>query len=159
MAYACLVQLRMLYNTPTSLSLTYFNFILPCSEEQWSADTAEKWLALYMSEVTPPTPNAPDAFAQLFLGQGEIRYSEFGGYVMIIAILSTILDRHRIAEIPTATVAFSDIDIALDSWQKVWQADPRSRPIGPTGFMGALAFNASAVYRVATINRVFDYSR
>jgi hypothetical protein len=161
MSYAFLVQLRLLYNIPTSLTLKDFDFHLPCSEEEWSADSAEKWFHFHASASAAPTPKALVAFSQLFGGDPveEIRYSEFGGYVMIITILGVILDKHRLSVIPVTNVDFSDVDVALDSWQKVWQMDPRSHPTGPRGFMGALAFNASAVYRVSTVRRVFDYSR
>lgn len=161
MAFCCLIQMRTLYNIPTSLSISDLSFNLPCSEEEWSAETGENWFLLKTSGSSPPTPLAQNAFEQLFQGDNSAtpRYSEYGGYIMIVAILSAILDKNKILKIPTAIVDFSSIDMALDTWQRVWQADPKSRPTGPTSSMGAMAFNAAAIYRVAAIRRVKDYSR
>jgi len=160
MAFCCLIQMRTLYNIPTSLSLSDLNFNLPCSEEEWSAETAENWFLLKTSGSCPPTPYAQTAFEQLFRGDNDtLRYSEYGGYIMIVAILAAVLEKHRASQIPNTIIDFSNIDVALDAWQRVWQADPKSRPTGQTGSMGAMAFNAAAVYRVAAIRRVQDYSR
>ena len=103
----------------------------------------------------------PRNFGKLFGGNTACTkwYSEFGGYVMISAILYTILDAYRISRVPTATVEFSKLDTALDTWQKVWEADPRSYISGPSSSFGALAFNAAVVYRVASVRRIRDYSK
>jgi hypothetical protein len=96
------------------------------------------------------------------LFQGELNeqqyYSEYAGYVLISAILSDILLSHRVANYPAISVDLSQLDHALDTWQRLWQLDPKSRSTGPGSPFGAVAFNASAVYRATTNRRLKDYS-
>ena len=156
LAFCCLIQLQMLFGLPTSLVLSELDSTLPCSEEEWSADTAEKWWTL-RTENASPTPSFQGAFMQLFEDcDGNALYSEFGGYIMISAILSAIFDAHRL---PSGTVNFEKFDVALDNWQQLWLAEPKSNSNGRSTPIGALTFNASAVYRAASVMRVRDYSR
>jgi hypothetical protein len=151
LSFCCLIQLQMLYNLPTSLVLSELDSALPCSEEEWSAETADKWWTLRNSGA-PPTPSFQDALAQLFHDCDGVRYSEFAGYIMISAILSAIFDAHRLSCLPSGTVNFEKFDVALDNWQRLWLA-------GGSNPIGALAFNSSAVYRAASVMRVRDYTR
>jgi len=134
------------------------NLTLPSSEEEWSAETEEEWLALRAQ--SPPTPTFKDAFKALFSGtiENTHRYSEFGGYVTISAILSATLNAHRIGIITAIDVDWRKFDNALDAWQRSWNADPKSHSTGPSSPFGAMAFNASAIYRATSIRRVMDYS-
>lgn len=128
--YCLLVQLQLLFNLPFSIKLSELDMSLPCSEEEWADGAREA------------QPNFLEAFSALF--SGNVRCSEFGAFILISALLSTILDTRRVSD------EFEKFDLALDNWQKLWVAHPN---------MGAMAFNASALYRVATIRRVEDYSR
>jgi hypothetical protein len=155
-----MIQLQMVYNLPTPLVLSELDAALPCSEEEWSAETGDKWWALRTSDEAPPTPSFQEAFTRLFQEcDGTVKYSEFGGYIMISAILSAIFDAHRLSCLPTGTVNFEKFDIALDNWQRLWLAEPKSLCTGRSIPIGALAFNASAVYRAACVMRVRDYTR
>jgi hypothetical protein len=158
-AFCCLVQLQMLYDIPTPLATSDLEFLLPCSEEEWCAENEEKWKILMASDDSAPTPSFQEAFGKLFSGKTPCTkwYSEFGGYVMISGVLYAILDAYRISRVPTATVEFSTLDTALDTWQKVWEADPRSHVSGSV--FGTLAFNAAVVYRAASVRRIRDYSK
>jgi hypothetical protein len=86
---------------------------------------------------------------------------------MISAVLSAIIDAHRVSRIPTltGTIDFRRFDVPLDNWQRLWLADPKSRSAGPSSPFGAMAFNATAIYRAASIPLVTatqvvrDYSR
>jgi hypothetical protein len=160
-AFCCLVQIQMLFDIPTSLSPSDLDSILPSSEEAWSAENAVKWLEIQTSGNAPPTPTFKETFQKLFsqnvlYGQA---YSEFGGYIMISGILSTILDDYRRARLSLEEPDMSKFDIALDNWQKLWHADPKSHSTGPSSPFGAMAFNASAIYRGTCIRRVRDYSK
>ena len=78
---------------------------------------------------------------------------------MISGILSTILETNRNQRLSPTTINSSALDVALDNWQRLWHADPKSHSTGPSSPFGAMAFNASAVYRAACIRKVRDYSR
>jgi len=135
--------------------------VLPCSEEEWSAESSEEWRRCRASGCTPRTPAFLDAFDRLFKGEGleQMPYSEYGGYVMISAILSSLFACYRSKLVPGLTVDLRPYDMALNNWQRSWNHDPKSRSSGPSSPFGAMAFNASAIYRVTTIRRVRDYSR
>jgi hypothetical protein len=81
---------------------------------------------------------------------------------LINGILLTILESNRNAGLYSGVFgreAEVSLDNALDNWQRLWHVDPKSHSSGPSSAFGAMAFNASAVYRAACIRRVRDYSR
>jgi Fungal specific transcription factor domain len=158
-SFCFLVQLQMLFDIPTPLSLSEINLTLPSSEEEWSAETSEEWQQLH--DNAPSTPCFRDAFESLFSGTVEYthRYSEFGGYVTISGILAAILNSYRLAVTPAIATNWKMFDNALDAWQRSWNADPKSHSTGPSSPFGAIAFNASAIYRATSIRRVKDYSK
>jgi hypothetical protein len=78
---------------------------------------------------------------------------------MISALQSAILIGHRLPIVPAITIDWGRMDRALDEWQRSWNADPKSHSTGPSSPFGAMAFNASALYRAASIRRVRDYSK
>lgn len=160
-AFACLIQLQLLFDLETPLPLPSLDsMLLPCSEEEWAAENEETWRALKFSDNSPPTPSFRDAFNNIFQEQVPERlYSEFGGYVMISAILGAILDSHRVSSLISAGIDFSKMDRALDNWHTLWHHDPKSHVTGPSSPSGSLAFNASVIYRVASVRRVVNYSR
>jgi hypothetical protein len=149
----------MLLDIPTSMPLSEVTLPLPSSEEEWTAETAEEWALIHPS--SPPTPNFKCTFLSLFVDHTESahRYSEFGGYVMISGILSAILNAYRLAIAPAVSIDWTKFDVALDNWQRSWNADPKSHSTGPSSPFGAMAFNASAIYRATSIRRLMDYSK
>ena len=160
-AAACfIIELHMLKNIPVSADLLDSTLSLPCSEEEWVAETAESWSVIRTREL-PPTPPFNQAFQGLFVKESEsrVRYSEFGGYVAIWGICLAITIAYKSEKIPGVVVDFTSFDVALDNWQRSWNADPNSQSSGPGSTSGAMPFNASAVYRLATIRRAKDYSR
>ena len=78
---------------------------------------------------------------------------------MISALNSVIMNAYRVASTPAIDVNWHKFDVALDNWQRSWNADPKSHSTGPSSPFGAMAFNASAIYRAASIRRVRDYSK
>src|ERR1700737_4420060 len=86
--FCFLVQLQMLIDLPTPVPLSEVDLPLPSSEEEWSADRT--------TTTIPPTPGFKQTFTALFSGviENKHRYSEFGGYVMISGILSSILNAY-----------------------------------------------------------------
>src|SRR5271169_2638659 len=96
------IQLQLLFDLPSPFQLSELEFPLPSSEEEWYAENAESWITLRSVGSIPPAPNFRVAFQHLF----EINidnhqcYSEFGGYIMISALVSAILDGYRCLTIP-----------------------------------------------------------
>jgi hypothetical protein len=80
---------------------------------------------------------------------------------MISAILLEILTAQRNNNLTLSPIPLdlSNFDLPLHNWQKLWHADPKSHSTGPSSPFGAMAFNASSVYRAACIRKVRDYSR
>src|ERR1700737_2326723 len=96
--FCFLVQLQMLIDLPTPVPLSEVDLPLPSSEEEWSADSAKEWWRIRTATTIPPTPGFKQTFTALFSGviENKHRYSEFGGYVMISGILSSILNAYRL---------------------------------------------------------------
>lgn len=155
------IQLQLLFDLPSPFQLSELEFSLPSSEEEWYAENAENWITLRSVGSSPPTPNFHVAFQHLFEinNDNHQHYSEFGGYILISALVSAILDGYRCSKIPAISVDFMKMDNALDNWQRLWQQDPKSRSTGPSSAFGAMAFNASAIYRAASVRRIRDYSK
>lgn len=152
----------MLFDIPTSMSLSEVSLPLPSSEEEWSANSAEEWEALHNAPAAPPTPTFKEAFESLFTGsiEGIHRYSEFGGYVMISGILSALLNACQLAKNPTISIDWIKFDVSLDTWQHSWYTDLKSHSTGSSSPFGILALNASSIYRATRIIRhIKDYSR
>jgi len=160
-SFCFLIQLQMLLDIPTSMPISEVNLPLPASEEEWSAESAEEWETLQNSQTCPPTPLFRAAFESLFAGSVDCihRYSEFGGYVMISALQSAVLNGYRLGVTPATSIDWRKFDASLDNWQRSWNADPKSHSTGPSSPFGAMAFNASAIYRATSIRRVRDYSK
>jgi hypothetical protein len=160
-SFCFLVQLQMLIDLPTSMPLSEVDLPLPSSEEEWTAETADEWWSIRSAYTCPPTPPFKQTFESLFSCtiENKVRYSEFGGYVVISGLLSAILNAYRISAVPAVTMDWKKFDVALDAWQRSWNADPKSHSTGPSSPFGAMAFNASAIYRATSIRRVKDYSK
>jgi hypothetical protein len=160
-SFCCLVQQQMLYDLPTPIGLSEIDLPLPSSEAEWNAESDDAWWILKTTDASPLNPHFQAAFDQLYKGVGDIPkplYSELGGYIMISAILLAILDGYRLARVPTVAVDFGKFNTILDTWHKVWSADPKSERAEPsTG--SSVAFNAAVIYRAAIVRRFRDYSK
>jgi hypothetical protein len=159
--FCFLIQRQLLTSSPASLEISEVELCLPCSEKEWSAETEQKWWNIRTSPNTPPTPSFQEALEDLFVQTVEtkVRYSEFGGFIMISAILLTIMTTYRSFTVPAIAVNFPMLDLALDNWQRSWNLDLKSHPSETGSLFSSMAFNASAIYRVSTIRRVKNYSR
>jgi hypothetical protein len=78
---------------------------------------------------------------------------------MISALQSAVLNGYRLGVTPAMSIDWRKFDASLDNWQRSWNADPKSHSTGPSSPFGAMAFNASAIYRATSIRRVRDYSK
>ena len=159
-AFCFLIQFEVLFNIPTLISISEVDLSLPASEEEWIARTAEEWEMLRSSTASSIAPPFKEAFRSFFTGTMEnvFRRSEFGGYVLISAIQSAILNSYRMTVTPAVSIDWGQFDAASDAWQRAWIAD--LNPIlTARNNMGVMAFNASAIYRATSVRRVRDYSR
>jgi hypothetical protein len=151
-------QLSMTFDIPSSITNAEPPLSLPCSEAEWRAPDPETWFVQHTSPSAPPTPAFRDALQSLFAeDHNGIRYSHFGSFIMINAICSQLWARLKLRG-GEPDLDLSSIEIALDQWQRAWNADPDSS-MSPTSPHGPLSFNASALYRMANIRIFRDYSR
>jgi Fungal specific transcription factor domain len=151
----------MLLDIPTSMPISEINLPLPSTEEEWSSSTEEQWLKIHNNPITPSPPSFQDSFKNLFTKphKPNYQYSEFGGYIMISGIQSMIMNSYRLSISCAITINWKKFDEALDHWQLNWNIDPKSHSTGPSSPFGAMAFNASAIYRATSIRRIRDYSK
>ena len=163
-AFCILIQIQLVYDIPTPILPYELHALLPSSEEEWRAESFEKWWMLKMSSTRPPTPPFEETFRYLFDKKTEPEfkqlYSEFGGYIMIWAVLGVIMGTHRLARLnfhtSTVNIDFETLAYALETWRRLWEADPKSRCIEPAALSSTISFNASAIYRAACARKVKD---
>lgn len=152
-------QLSMTFDIPPNITNAEPPLSLPCSEAEWRAPDPETWFVQHTSPSAPPTPTFHDAIRGLFSDDQTvgIRFSHFGSFIMINAICSQLWARLKLRA-AEPNIDLSSIELALDQWQRAWNADPDSS-MSPTSPHGPLSFNASALYRMANIRIFRDYSR
>jgi Fungal specific transcription factor domain len=158
--YCFFSQLCMTFDIPANITNAEPRLSLPCSEAEWRAPDPESWYILHNSAQAPPTPSFQDALHDLFTPTAEavggVRYSHFGLFVMINAICVQLWARLKLRA-AEHDVKLSNIEYAIDQWQRAWGADPDCS-MSPTSPHGPLSFNASAVYRMANVRLFRDYS-
>jgi len=157
--YSYFNNLTMTFNVPPALLNSEVDLYLPCSEGEWTAPTPEA-LAEYRKRSPTPTP----AFAKVLkslLSPSEpysIPCSTFGSYVMIHALLQQIWHIRQVFPNGDDYPELAALEPALRKWQAVWEADPESS-ISPRNPHGPLAFNSSALLRLAYVRLRVDFAR
>ena len=151
----------MTFEIPSTITNAEPRLSLPCSEAEWRAADQETWLVLHNSPNAPPTPSYTNALHDLFAPSDDpnlgVRYSHFGSFIMINAICSQLW-AHLKLRAAEPEIKLTSIEYALDQWQRAWGADPDCS-MSPTSPHGPLSFNASALYRMANVRLLRDYSR
>jgi Fungal specific transcription factor domain len=160
--YCFFSQLCMTFDIPANITNAEPRLSLPCSEAEWRAPDPESWYIHHNSTQAPPTPSFQDALHDLFTPPpttetvAGVRYSHFGLFVMINAICVQLWARLKLRA-AEHDIKLSNIEYAIDQWQRAWGADPDCS-MSPTSPHGPLSFNASAVYRMANVRLFRDYS-
>jgi hypothetical protein len=158
--YCFFSQLCMTFDIPSPLANAEPGLSLPCSESEWRAPDPESWFTLHNSLTAPPIPPFYNALRDLFTPTDDsnpgIRYSHFGSFIMINAICSQLWTLLKLRTVENG-IKLDSVQVAIDQWQHAWVSDPDCS-MSPTSSHGPLSFNASALYRMATVRLFRDYS-
>ena len=102
------------FNVPPALSIADISMHLPSSETEWKAKDEQSWNAVRQSSLSAPTPTFKEAMSSLIgsgatdrehrLVQSGARFSAFGGYVMIYAILTHMYHISTIRKLEDAQI-------------------------------------------------------
>ncbi|KAH9988426.1 hypothetical protein F4779DRAFT_277214 [Xylariaceae sp. FL0662B] len=160
------------YNMPPLLLTSELNLFLPHSSKLWRAETAWQWQEARQSFPSMDI-SLQDAFSRLFSrqSQGPPAYmSSLGNYILIHALLQHIflLKQTSFATIPPfGGLRQDDVEDcfqALRIWQMSFEQHQAretegSQPNNSTDFPGgAVAYNSTALLRLATIRLYIDLS-
>jgi len=150
------------YDIPPLLLSTELQMRLPCSSAEFKADTEVAW-----QEARGRSAKSAlfqDALRYL-LGHGQDAtgtHSSLASYVLIHTIIQHIfLIRHTArcrANLQEASLTEEDampLENALRSWQQNWERSPESS-LDPNGASGPLAFNSTALLRLAYVRLSMD---
>lgn len=145
------------YDLPPPILSTELNIQLPSRENDWEAQTEEKWLEARGRHELEPL--FQPCFSSLFSSQTDkvLGYcSSLGGYILILALiqhiylLRTTSKLRSEAEQALSPTDISEVECALRNWQSGWNQDPESS-LGPASPLGPISFNSTALLRMAYI--------
>lgn len=148
------------FNIPPSILSAELNMHLPCCEPEWSAKTAADWREL--RQASRPEPMFHDSLSRMFSNKNNGGgYSSLGSYILVHALIQHIyllrqLTRFKAESngtLPSSEI--SALEQALKNWQCGWESNPESS-LDPQDPHGPLAFNSTALLRMAYIRLSFD---
>lgn len=161
MIYCMLNLISVAYHIPPLILTSEINCCLPGSANEWNAKTSQEWEVARRSSTIIEAPFQESFNSQFRVGQGQnnnIRLSPLANYTLILALLQHIfLRRQTSAGRKNALDSEDIVDIsrALRCWQERWERSPEST-IDPTTVTGPVAFNSTALLRLAWIRLYAD---
>ena len=148
------------FNIPPSILSSELNMHLPCSESEWNAKTASDWREL--RQASRPEPVFHDSLSRMFSNKNNGGgYSSLGSYILVHALIQHIYLLRQLTRFKpgsNGTLPSSEItalEQALKNWQRGWESNPESS-LDPQDPHGPLAFNSTALLRMAYIRLSFD---
>ncbi|OJJ31627.1 hypothetical protein ASPWEDRAFT_747605 [Aspergillus wentii DTO 134E9] len=129
-------------NLPSPIMLSEIELFLPCSESEWRAVDAESWNMLHRQSESPPL--FQDYLACLNTNTRVPPCSALSSHVMIHALIQRI-----------STLRQASLEPPLSRWQTGWEQNPESS-LTPLDRHGPIAFNSTALYRLAYIRLAVD---
>lgn len=183
-AYFVLNILAICFDVPHPMSSRELDLALPSSEAEFAAPTWIAWLRLRRSKKKASQksqqnasdnqrPRFLECLHQLLSGQRlakEVAAREYGNYMLVQTLVIHInRERQVMADRPalnTSTASFTSLppDIvslyarALNAWQAGWDSAIDASPLDPNAVHGPLAFNATAMLRLAHVQLVMGWS-
>ena len=131
---------------------------LPCTETEWTIATPDAWRE-YRRCTSSTAPTFTEVLSSL-LSPGQfkpIACSTFGSYIMIQALLQQIWHlRQVLSDERLSADQQTRLEVALQRWQTVWEANAESS-LSPRNPHGPLAFNSSALLRLAYVRLCVDF--
>lgn len=165
-----------MYNIPPLILNSELNLNMPCSADEWKANTASQWRRVRRPSSdtnTTPTPSSfQDALANLFTKSAAAATSStpppsnpvspLGNYVLIHAIIQQIFFARQLClSAPSmAGTSLRPDDLAvmgnsLSAWKRGWRQTPESS-IDPQNPAGPIAFTSTALLGLAYIRLHLD---
>ena len=148
------------FNIPPSILSSELNMHLPCSESEWNAKTASDWREL--RQASRAEPMFHDSLSRMFSNKNNGGgYSSLGSYILVHALIQHIYLLRQLTRFKpesNGTLPSSEItalEQALKNWQCGWESNPESS-LDPQDPHGPLAFNSTALLRMAYIRLSFD---
>lgn len=162
-AYFTLNLLPVCFNLPPPMLSSEIILPLPCSEAEFKAPDSDTWHSLSRAADDDDVLFS-DCFKQLLQG-GPLpkrhANTEFGNYMLMQSLLGQIyFDRHSTAcllsssrTLPLPTISL--YETAFSAWQSSWDLAIDSA-LDPSSFRGPLAFNSTAMLRLAHVHLAVD---
>jgi hypothetical protein len=151
------------YDIPPLILSSELHMVLPCSATEFKAETAEAWRKAKREAETPSLfQHAMRHLLSSHGGDPMSRHSSLANYILIHSIIQHIffvrqtarcrvdLRESRLGEEDTA-----HLENALQNWQLGWERSPESS-LEPTSPHGPVAFNATALLRLAYVRLAMD---
>ena len=161
------------YNVPPCILTSEIQFNMPLSQDEWNAATAQAWnVAREASKITlVPFDTAVQSLFASTEGMpttaAATPASALANYSLIFAILQRIfflressraVSPHHSTATRATTLQETDVEClgrALQNWQNRWELSPESS-VDPTSIHGPVAFNSTALLRLAWIRLHMD---
>ncbi|CAG8372953.1 unnamed protein product [Penicillium salamii] len=162
-AYVVCNILTICFNITPQITVAEINLPLPCSDAEWKAATPTEWHRARRKGSLCEL-DFQECLRLLFSGQSldtEVSVTAFGNYVLIQGLLQSIFFERQGSSrysFPYSSLSVDQIRIykaALSAWQSGWNSATESM-IDPSSPHGPLAFNSTAVLRLAHIHLCAD---
>lgn len=151
------------YNIPPLILSTELQMRLPCSAAEFRADTAAVWKeAARGAEMPPAFQTSSQRLFSQHGGDMTARHSSLANYILIHAIIQHIFLARQTAgcrsgfgdaSLPEKDTAL--LKNALRNWQLGWERS-RESSLDPSGTHGPVAFNSTALLRLAYVRINID---
>ncbi|KAL2868895.1 transcription factor domain-containing protein [Aspergillus lucknowensis] len=154
------------FDVPPMILAEEITLDLPCTENEWTATSADQWLE--RRQHGRGSPRIQDSLNSLFTrapgaaGQWE-SFTSLGGYVLIYAIIQNIWLIQKACRVPVSNSSslsptqISSLEQALENWCQCWEQNQESS-IDPFNPNGPLSFTSTALLRLAYIRLNADFS-
>ena len=148
------------FNIPPSILSSELNMHLPCSESEWNAKSASDWRELHQASRSEPMFH--DSLSRMFSNKNNGGgFSSLGSYILVHALIQHIYLLRQLTRfkpgsngtLPSSEI--TELEQALKNWQCGWESNPESS-LDPQDPHGPLAFNSTALLRMAYIRLSFD---
>ncbi|RSL83271.1 hypothetical protein CEP51_004616 [Fusarium floridanum] len=158
-AYFVLNIQTICFNVPPQITTSEVNLTLPCSEAEFKAPNPTAWHRLH-SKQNVQDMDFQTCLKQLLSGKSlakEVSAAEFGNYMLVQALLVQIYYERQAASVllsSSSSLAPSTIklyDGALAAWSTCWDSAIESA-LDPSSVHGPLAFNSTAILRLAHVH-------
>nr|UWK20229.1 ZnCys2His2 transcriptional factor [Trichoderma stromaticum] len=158
-AYFVINILTICFNVPPQITSSEVSLPLPSSEAEFKAPNSNAWLSLRQKSDSRQ-PDFQLCLQQLLSGKPlakEDSATEFGNYMLVQCLLVQVYFEHQVASAILSPLSNLSLDTissyenAYSAWQSCWDSAIESA-LDPSSSHGPLAFNSTAILRLAHIH-------